>query len=196
MGVRQRAAAALRRRAALRRPHARAASAAAAQWSRCSAEGFAPLRAALDRGGSPLALGLWPDARGRSLFATRDIPVGTLLLREPSYCATNECPTHTPAGQRLSALATDSTGADDIVIDGLALTLGDRFELVEDSLLVALCLFRGAYEAADPPPNAPPLPAPPNTGSNEDDVVLLGPLQLLEHGPLPSALPFEVRFQL
>jgi hypothetical protein len=154
-------------------------------WSRCSAAAYAPLRGALARSEAPtLQLGLWPDHRGRGLFAARDLEPGTLLLREPPYAASHECPTHlSSAGKELSALAEEEPSGTS------ELSRGDRWELVEDALLVALCLFRGAHEAADPAPGAPPLPVPPQSGSSEDDVALLGPLLLLEHAPLPSALP-------
>lgn len=151
-------------------------------WRPCCAEEYAPLRETLRRGGAPVELGHWSDQRGRGLFATRDLEPGSLLLREPPYVASHECPLHTAAGKELSALATSEP-------PGTAeLSLADRWELVEDASLVALCLFRGAYETADPAPGALPLPSRPVDSSN-DDVAILGPLQLLHHAPVPSVLP-------
>ena len=154
-----------------------------ASWRACRAEAYTPLRDTLRRGRAPVELGCWPDQRGRGLFATRDLEPGAALLREPPYVASYECPVHSAAGKELSALATDETART------AGLSQADRWELVEDASLLALCLFRGAYEAADPAPGAPPLPPPPSRNSSEDDVAVLGPLQLLEHAPLPSALP-------
>ncbi len=153
-----------------------------ASWRPCSAEAYAPLRETLHRNRAPVELGIWSDERGRGLFATCDLQPGTLLLREPPYAASNECPLHSAAGKELGALATDKPPM------AAGLSLADRWELVEDASLVALCLFRGAYEAADPAPSTPPLPSRP-ADSSKDDVAVLGPLQLLEHAPLPSALP-------
>ena len=142
-------------------------------WSPCTADAYAPLRAALLRGNAPIELGVWPDERRRGLFATRDILPGELLLREPPYVSSDECPT-VGAGAEL-ALVVEQLGGDEERLE-----MGH--ELLEDAMMVALCLWRGAYEAADPPPGAPPLPPPPDGG---DDDVLLGPLALLEHSPAP-----------